>query len=164
VTLGGVWSPGCRGTDCDYCDTYLTHDSPAVRKQHNARVQAQGKRTVVLPAVRGAADAVHDRPSASGNTLRAPRGSGNAPWASLQSQPPPGPAPQPRPPPPSPSPVALTGVPLSYPSLAAPPTRPPSARPWRAAAWPPSHMRQGPGSGNGGWGQTGAGPSIHPSV
>lgn len=21
---------------CDYCDTYLTHDSPAVRKQHNA--------------------------------------------------------------------------------------------------------------------------------
>ncbi|CAI5513336.1 unnamed protein product [Closterium sp. Naga37s-1] len=21
---------------CDYCDTYLTHDSPSVRKQHNA--------------------------------------------------------------------------------------------------------------------------------
>lgn len=21
---------------CDYCDTFLTHDSPAVRKQHNA--------------------------------------------------------------------------------------------------------------------------------
>ncbi|GMP76800.1 hypothetical protein CsSME_00033322 [Camellia sinensis var. sinensis] len=21
---------------CDYCDTYLTHDSPSVRKQHNS--------------------------------------------------------------------------------------------------------------------------------
>ncbi|GAV79072.1 zf-U1 domain-containing protein, partial [Cephalotus follicularis] len=26
----------CLGYYCDYCDTYLTHDSPSVRKQHNA--------------------------------------------------------------------------------------------------------------------------------
>lgn len=33
VQGGGVGMPRYY---CDYCDTYLTHDSPAVRKQHNA--------------------------------------------------------------------------------------------------------------------------------
>lgn len=27
---------------CDYCDTYLTHDSPSVRKQHNAGYKHKG--------------------------------------------------------------------------------------------------------------------------
>ncbi|GER32988.1 U1 small nuclear ribonucleoprotein C [Striga asiatica] len=33
---------------CDYCDTYLTHDSPSVRKQHNAGYKHKFKITYVL--------------------------------------------------------------------------------------------------------------------
>ncbi|KAK6930094.1 U1-C, C2H2-type zinc finger, partial [Dillenia turbinata] len=31
---------------CDYCDTYLTHDSPSVRKQHNAGYKHKDIRSV----------------------------------------------------------------------------------------------------------------------